>query len=147
MLGRSQSPVICVALAEQHRHSHADSSHLMLQDKQPALRQTLLKSLLTDHSGRKTSPRETGASVQRSVYSSSWDFKKNSSLKNTRVSQEREKSPHTEQLQLRNTSQGHFWLCSPPLYPGAVLVTHLNSKEFYERIQYLKQKSNLMGHT
>lgn len=146
MLGRSQSPVICVALAEQHRHSHANSSHSMLQEKQPAHRETLPKSLVTDHPRRKTSPRETGTSVQHPVYSPSWDFKKNSSLKNTRVCQEREITTHgATSIQKYQSGSLLALFCSP--LPGAILVTHKFKGILQERIQYLKEKSNLMGHT
>lgn len=137
MWGQSQSLIICVALAEQHHYSHADSSHPDTTQRCETSNlhaHTLLMSLLTDHPGRKTLPRETWASVQHPVYSSSRDFnKKNSSSKNRSVCQGRQKSPQAKRFQVRPISQGDFGLHCPLLYPSAVPVTYPNSKEFHKR--------------
>lgn len=75
----------------------------------------LLKTLVTDLPGRKTSPREAWASVQHPVYSSSRDSNtKNSSSKNRTVCQERQKSPQAKRFQVRPISHRDFGLCSPP---------------------------------
>lgn len=119
MWGLSQLLIICLALTERHRYSHANSSHPDAVSETSNLHTyTLLKTLVTDLPGRKTSPREAWASVQHPVYSSSRDSNtKNSSSKNRTVCQERQKSPQAKRFQVRPISHRDFGLCSPPLSP------------------------------